>query len=238
MVILILLQSLVKYLKKILNNLTGSANDTNKPLRKIKPGETSKSALNKKLSADYGVVVKSGTGNHGQKYIDMFAKAIGLIGGDGYGENDEVYQKLKKEYPHLGFSTGGVVGQLNKVATDNGDDGWITVKTKERVLTARQNNLWEKWTKNLPELVNIADYLPSMSEYMPKIPDMAANMQVQNGGNSVNIGDISYTMEFPNVTDPNSMKEAIKQDTSLQNLMCDVTIGQMKKGNKLGIMKY
>ena len=227
-----------KYLKKILNNLTGSANDTNKPLRKIKPGETSKSALNKKLSADYGVVVKSGTGNHGQKYIDMFAKAIGLIGGDGYGENDEVYQKLKKEYPHLGFSTGGVVGQLNKVATDNGDDGWITVKTKERVLTARQNNLWEKWTKNLPELVNISDYLPSMSEYMPKIPDMAANMQVQNGGNSVNIGDISYTMEFPNVTDPASMKEAIKQDTSLQNLMCDVTIGQMKKGNKLGIMKY
>lgn len=227
-----------KYLKKILNNLTGSANDTNKPLRKIKPGETSKSALNKKLSADYGVVVKSGTGNHGQKYIDMFAKAIGLIGGDGYGENDEVYQKLKKEYPHLGFSTGGVVGQLNKVATDNGDDGWITVQAKERVLTVRQNNLWEKWTKNLPELVNIADYLPSMSEYMPKIPDMAANMQVQNGGNSVNVGDISYTMEFPNVTDPASMKEAIKQDTSLQNLMRDVTIGQMKKGNKLGMMKF
>ena len=227
-----------KYLKKILNNLTGSANDTNKPLRKIKPGETSKSALNKKLSADYGVVVKSGTGNHGQKYIDMFAKAIGLIGGDGYGENDEVYQKLKKEYPHLGFSTGGVVGQLNKVATDNGDDGWITVQAKERVLTVRQNNLWEKWTKNLPELVNIADYLPSMSEYMPKIPDMAANMQIQNGGNSVNVGDISYTMEFPNVTDPASMKEAIKQDTSLQNLMRDVTIGQMNKGNKLGIMKY
>lgn len=227
-----------KYLKKILNNLTGSANDTNKPLRKIKPGETSKSALNKKLSADYGVVVKSGTGNHGQKYIDMFAKAIGLIGGDGYGENDEVYQKLKKEYPHLGFSTGGVVGELNKVATDNGDDGWITVKTKERVLTARQNNLWEKWTKNLPELVNIADYLPSMSEYMPKIPDMAANMQVQNGGNSVNIGDISYTMEFPNVTDSASMKEAIKHDTSLQDILCDITIGQMKKGNKLGMMKY
>lgn len=227
-----------KYLKKILNNLTGSANDTNKPLRKIKPGETSKSALNKKLSADYGVVVKSGTGNHGQKYIDMFAKAIGLIGGDGYGENDEVYQQLKKKYPHLGFSTGGVVGELNKVATDNGDDGWITVKTKERVLTARQNNLWEKWTKNLPELVNIADYLPSMSEYMPKIPDMATNMRVQNGGNSVNVGDISYTMEFPNVTDPASMKEAIKQDTSLQNLMRDVTIGQMKKGNKLGMMKY
>lgn len=227
-----------KYLKKILNNLTGSANDTNKPLRKIKAGETSKSALNKKLAADYGVVVKSGTGAHGQKYIDMFAKAIGLIGGDGYGENDEVYQKLKKEYPHLGFSTGGVVGQLNKVATDNGDDGWITVQAKERVLTVRQNNLWEKWTKNLPELVNIADYLPSMSEYMPKIPDMAANMQVQNGGNSVNVGDISYTMEFPNVTDPASMKEAIKQDTSLQNLMRDVTIGQMKKGNKLGMMKY
>lgn len=77
-----------------------------------------------------------------------------------------------------------------------------------------------------------------MSEYMPKIPDMATNMQVQNGGNSVNVGDISYTMEFPNVTDPASMKEAIKQDTSLQNLMRDVTIGQMNKGNKLGIMKY
>lgn len=226
-------------LKKIIKNYTGSSDDTNKPLRKVKKGETSKSALNKKLSADYGVVVKSGAGNHGQKYIDMFAKAIGLVGSNGgYGENDEVYQQLKKKYPHLGFSTGGVVGELNKVATDNGDDGWITVKTKERVLTVRQNNLWEKWTKNLPELVNIADYLPSMSEYMPKIPDMATNMQVQNGGNSVNVGDISYTMEFPNVTDPVSMKEAIKQDTSLQNLMRDVTIGQMKKGNKLGMMKY
>lgn len=228
-----------KNLKKIISELTGSANDTNKPLRKVKSGETSKSALNKKLSADYGVVIKSGAGNHGQKYIDMFAKAVGLVGsGGGYGENDEVYQKLKKEYPHLGFSTGGVVGQLNKVATDNGDDGWITVQAKERVLTARQNNLWEKWTKNLPELVNIADYLPSMSEYMPKIPDMATNMQVQNGGNSVNVGDISYTMEFPNVTDAASMKEAIKQDTSLQDMLRDVTIGQMKKGNKLGMMKY
>lgn len=226
-------------LKKIIKNYTGSSDDTNKPLRKVKKGETSKSALNKKLSADYGVVVKSGAGNHGQKYIDMFAKAVGLVGSNGgYGENDEVYQQLKKKYQHLGFSTGGVVGELNKVATDNGDDGWITVKTKERVLTARQNNLWEKWTKNLPELVNIADYLPSMSEYMPKIPDMATNMRVQNGGNSVNVGDISYTMEFPNVTDAASMKEAIKQDTSLQNLMRDVTIGQMKKGNKLGMMKY
>lgn len=226
-------------LKKIIKNYTGSSDDANQPLRKVKKGETSKSALNKKLSEDYGVVVKSGTGNHGQSYIDMFAKAIGLVGSNGgYGENDEVYQQLKKKYPHLGFSTGGVVGELNKVATDNGDDGWITVKTKERVLTVRQNNLWEKWTKNLPELVNIADYLPSMSEYMPKIPDMATNMQVQNGGNSVNVGDISYTMEFPNVTDPVSMKEAIKQDTSLQNLMRDVTIGQMKKGNKLGMMKY
>lgn len=226
--------------KKIINNLIGSSDDTNKPLRKVKKGETSKSALNKKLSADYGVVVKSGAGNHGQKYIDMFAKAVGLVGsGGGYGENDEVYQKLKKEYPHLGFSTGGVVGELNKVATDNGDDGWITVKTKERVLTARQNNLWEKWTKNLPELVNIADYLPSMSEYMPKIPDMATNMKVQNTGrNSVDIGNISYTMEFPNVTDPASMKEAIKQDTSLQDMLRDITIGQMKKGNKLGMMKY
>lgn len=92
-------------------------------------------------------------------------KMNSVIGGDGYGENDEVYQKLKKEYPHLGFSTGGVIGQLNKVATDNGDDGWITVQAKERVLTARQNNLWEKWTKNLPELVNISDYLPSIISF-------------------------------------------------------------------------
>lgn len=225
--------------KKIINNLIGSSDDTNKPLRKVKKGETSKSALNKKLSADYGVVVKSGAGNHGQKYIDMFAKAVGLVGsGGGYGENDEVYQKLKKDYPHLGFSTGGVVGQLNKVATDNGDDAWITVKSKERVLTARQNNLWEKWTKNLPELMNVVDYLPDISEYMPKIPDMT-NMKVQNTGrNSVDIGNISYTMEFPNVTDAASMKEAIKQDTSLQNMLRDITIGQMKKGNKLGMMKY
>ena len=225
--------------KKIINNLIGSSDDTNKPLRKVKKGETSKSALNKKLSADYGVVVKSGVGNHGQKYIDMFAKAVGLVGsGGGYGENDEVYQKLKKDYPHLGFSTGGVVGQLNKVATDNGDDAWITVKSKERVLTARQNNLWEKWTKNLPELMNVVDYLPDISEYMPKIPDMTNNIKAQNTGNSVNVGDISYTMEFPNVTDPASMKEAIKQDTSLQNMLRDITIGQMKKGNKLGMMKY
>ena len=161
----------------------------------------------------------------------MFAKAIGLVGsGGGYGENDEVYQQLKKEYPHLGFSTGGVVGQLNKIATDNGDDGWITVKSKERVLTPVQNEMWEKWTQQLPKLVN-------MSEYLPKMPDIT-NMQFKNAGSTVNVGDISYTMEFPNVTDPASMKEAIKQDTSLQNLMRDVTIGQMKKGNKLGMMKY
>lgn len=223
--------------KKIINNLIGSSDDTNKPLRKVKKGETFKSALNKKLS-DYGVVVKSGAGNHGQKYIDMFAKAVGLVGsGGGYGKNDEVYQQLKKKYPHLGFSTGGVVGQLNKVATDNGDDAWITVKSKERVLTAKQNNLWEEWTKNLPELMNVVDYLPDISEYMPK-PDMANNIKAQNTGNSVNVGDISYTMEFPNVTDVASMKEAIKQDTSLQNMLRDITIGQMKKGNKLGMMKY
>lgn len=166
----------------------------------------------------------------------QLAKNLG-VKYDNASETGKLAKRLK-EIGYKGFSTGGVVGQLNKVATDNGDDGWITVKTKERVLTARQNNLWEKWTKNLPELVNIADYLPSMSEYMPKIPDMATNMQVQNGGNSVNVGDISYTMEFPNVTDSASMKEAIKHDTSLQDMLRDVTIGQMKKGNKLGMMKY
>ncbi|MBU5479355.1 hypothetical protein KQI69_09070 [Eubacterium sp. MSJ-13] len=217
-----------KYLKKILKNITGDANDAEKPLRKIKAGEISKSALNKKLSADYGVVVKSGAGAHGQKYIDMFAKAIGMVGsGGGYGENDEVYQYLKKNYPHLGFSTGGVVAALNKIALANGDDAWTTVKSKERVLTPLQNEMWEKWTNNLPNLVNMADYLPKMSD-----------VPVKKGTNSVTVGDISYTMEFPNVTDPNSMKEAIKKDTSLQNLMRDVTIGQMKKGNKLGMMKY
>lgn len=170
-------------LKNFLKSHSGSSSDITKPLKKADPGKTYKSKLNQILS-QYGYVVKSGTGTHGLKYINMFAQILGLQFGDGsFDTNGVVYKKLKKKYPGIGFRTGGIV-RADGVSKD-GDYVPVRVNPDETILT-------QKFTKMLPETVDI------MKDFI-HVTGYARLVEPRKAGNT--FGDIVINAELPNVTD-------------------------------------
>ncbi len=170
-------------LKNFLKSHSGSSSDITKPLKKADPGKTYKSKLNQILS-QYGYVVKSGTGTHGLKYINMFAQILGLQFGDGsFDTNGVVYKKLKKKYPSIGFRTGGIV-RADGVSKD-GDYVPVRVNPDETILT-------QKFTKMLPETVDI------MKDFI-HVTGYARLVEPRKAGNT--FGDIVINAELPNVTD-------------------------------------
>ncbi len=170
-------------LENFLKSHSGSSSDITKPLKKADPGKTYKSKLNQILS-QYGYVVKSGTGTHGLKYINMFAQILGLQFGDGsFDTNGVVYKKLKKKYPSIGFRTGGIV-RADGVSKD-GDYVPVRVNPDETILT-------QKFTKMLPETVDIMKDFINVTGY-------ARLVEPRKAGNT--FGDIVINAELPNVTD-------------------------------------
>lgn len=72
---------------------------------------------------------------------------------------DKILSALKL----AGFSSGGVVGEINKVISGNGDMGIATVRTDEILLDPNQSKLFKELTENLPILNPVVKSLPNLS---------------------------------------------------------------------------
>ena len=205
-------------LRSILAKYAGSS--INKPVRKVKKGEKFSSALNKKLS-NYGYVVKSGTGNHGQSYIDMFAKsALNLSGGKSFNKNGSVYKELKKKFPKLGFDTGGIA----KLIKNSNEDGIAFVRNGEGFVKPENVEDIRKLTALTPDITTLVNGLTN-------IPKMAKQV---TSNNSVNIDKITF--ELPNVENAVDFTDTIQ--TPRQQKAFAAAIGDAINGNKLNINRY
>lgn len=200
-------------LKEFLKRHSGSSSDISKPLKKADSGKTYKSELNQILS-QYGYVVKSGTGTHGLKYINMFAQILGLKSGDGsFSSNGAVYKKLKKDYPGIGFRTGGIVRAKN--VPKDGDFVPVRVNPDETILT-------QDFTKLLPGAVD------TMKDFI-KVPDYAGMAEPRQMGNT--FGDIVINTELPNVKDSYDFANDLQNNRRTQRAI-EVGVHDLMKQGK------
>ncbi len=90
---------------------------------------------------------------------------------NGGGKDGRLYKKLK-EIKFPGFKKGGIVSvdDIEKQVHDNGDDGIVSVKNGEGILTQKQTEALEKFTEKLPEKDGIIR-MPDGVELTPVSPE-------------------------------------------------------------------
>lgn len=110
----------------------------------------------------------------------------------------------------IGFSNGGIAKTLQKVPSMNGDEGWITVKRGEAVLTPEQTAAFQKLLKNL-DMLNPA-------------VDLYKNLQIKNARSapermiSQSTGDINIDMSFPGVTNYEEFRQKLQSDPKIESM--------------------
>ena len=138
-----------------------------------------------------------------------------------------MYKKLKS-LGLQGFAKGGIVSKLNKIALDNGDDAFATVKQGEAIFTPEQSKVFVKdFVPNMESMIDASKYLTDI------IPKITPNQSI--GGNNI---EASYNFNFENCTNANDIIRQIRDNKNVQNALMDVTINKsLGKGN-LQINKY
>ena len=175
-------------------------------------GSTFSDAI-KKFKKDNGLSSTSGT-VVGKTFLDaLYRRLIGLpVGAMGV----------------AGFSQGGIVKELNKVAADNKDDAWTTVKRGEAIFTPVQTRVFTK--EFMPNMNNMIDASKQLSSMIPKV--------TRNQNISGDTVQASYTFNLENCNNASDMIKQIKTDKNIQNALMDVTVGRSMKKSNLGINKY
>ena len=140
--------------------------------------------------------------------------------GDITGAEAKKVVELLKQIP--GFSSGGIV----EVAKRNGDDGLVTLKVGESVLTPVQTDALMQLGKNLVPLNNFMDIIQK--------PNLVPNFA--NGVNSSSTTTIdSINLNIPNVTDKESFIKMFKSEADVrrlfENSIDNRTIGGNRKLN-------
>lgn len=112
----------------------------------------------------------------------------------------------------IGFSHGGIADTLQKIPAINGDDGWITVKRGEAVLTPEQTKAFHTLTDNLDILNPAVDLLAAVSK-----PPAASFPK--NGHSSTQIGEVDFHFELPNVVDSDSFIQEMQTNPKVEKVI-------------------
>ena len=180
-----------------------------------------KSDVNKKIKANIGGGKWLSTAN-----LQKLA-AIVEVTYNGADKNENLYKKLKS-LGLQGFAKGGIVSKLNKIALDNGDDAFATVKQGEAIFTPEQSKVFVKdFVPNMESMIDASKYLTDI------IPKITPNQSI--GGNNI---EAYYNFNLENCTNANDIIRQIRDNKNVQNALMDVTINKsLGKGN-LQINKY
>ena len=128
------------------------------------------------------------------------------------------------------FATGGAISGLS------GDRNLIRVADKERVLTPVQNELWEKWTDNLPQLVNLSDQL---TNWKIDTPDYSHLVPVNRGVGDLNMSVNIDELTLPNVSNYQEFKSELIKDNQFEKVVQSMTVGKLGKDrNSFGKYRF
>ena len=125
-----------------------------------------------------------------------------------------------------GYSNGGYVAGLKKIAMRNGDDV-VTVNTLQRgeaIMTPSQAEQFSKLVNNLPVLHNMMNG----NGYAAAITGAAAPSH-----SNVQYGDINVTFPIDHIQDYNDFVSKLQKDTKFEKIIEDMTIGRLTGGSKL-----
>lgn len=126
-----------------------------------------------------------------------------------------------------GYAKGGVISSISDAIRLNGDSVLVSANPGERILTAEQNENWEKWTKELPNLVNLTDVIkPNVN-----IPE-TINRNVGN-----NIEKIEMEINLPGVTNYEEFKSNLIRDRQFEKAVQTMTLDRALGGNSLNKYK-
>ena len=139
------------------------------------------------------------------------SQIVSWINSSGNGINisptaDALWQYMQ----NIGYSQGGIVGTLQKVPGMNGDDGWVTLKKGEGILTPEQTKQFQTLAKNLDVLNPAVDILSNIQR--PNL-DIIPNRNVTQS-----VGDIHINMEFPNVTNYEDFRHKMQSDPKIEQM--------------------
>ena len=112
----------------------------------------------------------------------------------------------------IGYSDGGIPDVLQKVPTINGDDGWITVKKGEGILTPEQTIQFQKLARKLDVLNPAVDILSHLGT-------LNWNTDPNRMAGNTTIGDLCFQIELPNVVDADSFVKEIQNNPKIEKVI-------------------
>lgn len=130
-----------------------------------------------------------------------------------------------------GFSDGGYVAELQKIAMRNGDD-MVTVNTLKRgesVFDQHQTQDLASLARELPTIHNVLDY----AKYAQSIPDAPSQASQSI---SQQFGDLH--IEIDHVEDYNDLVTKMRDDPKFEKLVQAMTVDRMVGKSKLSKYKY
>ena len=158
--------------------------------------------------------------------LKELAKIVG-VKYDNASKSGNLYKALKN-LKISGFSKGGLVSGINKIAIDNGDDALATVKVGEAILTPTDS-------KNLASLADKFETIDVTADIMNMLKNGSKNGGVIGAPQNIDYGGVQFNFELPNVTDSKSFINAIQKDTDLQKAIQSVSVDRINNGGRLSV---
>lgn len=182
--------------------------------------------------------------NYGQKVIsdseiEELAKLLGLKKLNGTNSSSELYKKLKSiGIPGFKIGSRNILEKQIALLGENGMElqfrkaqGTLGVVGQgDKIFTNEQaENLW-KISK-----MNISDFIPNFTTNIPSfVGSHAGNKNINISIGDIILPDVTNTEQFAS-----ALKDVVKNNTSVQRLLKDSTIGTLSRNNNsLSIRKY
>lgn len=139
------------------------------------------------------------------------AGAAAIMNQLGYSRPEQQTREYMVRYmKQIGFSNGGIAQTLQEVPGINGDDGWVTLKKGEGILTPEQTPEFLKLVHNLDTLNPAVDLVKNL----PQKAFAAAPSHTL----SQSTGDIHIDMNFPNVTNYEEFRRQMQSDPKIEKM--------------------
>lgn len=139
-------------------------------------------------------------------------KITEMINTSGLGVNiNPTADALWKYMQDIGFSHGGIADTLQKIPAINGDDGWITVKRGEAVLTPEQTKAFHTLAGNLDILNPSVDTLTNISK-------LNTSIFPKNHITTTSVGDVYLNVELPNITNYEEFRQKLQSDPKIEKM--------------------
>ena len=216
--------------------------------------ENSSSSSNSKMT--YVVVNQQGqvyggrftTREAAQKYLDKEASAYAnkKAGKNGWGYTTYIEEFLNRYHVTTQYyKKGGVISDkdnpLDILAKSLGEDHMVAAKEGERILTAKQNENFEKLANAFSSLSSedMAKYsILTGSKVLGNMPQlqMPTLRSMESGNNTEINGGISINL--PNVTNKAEFVEWLKTDGQIEKIVQSMTLGKLQGKNSYDKMKY